>query len=455
MSEPLSILVVDDDVQLAALLRRQLEYLGCAVTVAGTIGAGRLELERARFDLALVDYRLPDGEGHTLVRAALGSGRAAVAYCMTGEAHCKNVVEAMRAGATDVLEKPFAPERVRAIVDARRAAATTDLAAWRRRYAPELLGEERALTDVLRVIHSVADTACTVLVTGESGTGKEEVARALHQASGRRDQRFVALNCAAIPETLLEAELFGHARGAFTGAVQAREGRIAQADGGTLFLDEIGDMPLSAQTRLLRVLQDHAVTPIGGDRAQQVNVRVVAATNRDLEAMVEAGTFRADLYYRLSVICVELPPLRERPGDVALLARHFIGRANRKNGREVAGLTDEAAASLSEHRWPGNVRELYNVIERAVVIKRSGVLGADDLTLPRRGRARLSVVPAPAAAPEAADGDSLHLRTALDGVEKKLITEALGRTGGNRTEAAALLGLNRSTLVEKLRKLGG
>jgi transcriptional regulator with GAF, ATPase, and Fis domain len=285
-----------------------------------------------------------------------------------------------------------------------------------------------------------------VLIYGESGTGKELVARAVHDASPRRDKPFVPINCAAIPESLIEDELFGHTRGAFTGAEAARQGRIASADGGTLFLDEIGDMPIIAQAKLLRVLQERALTPVGGDRSIPVDIRVVAATNRDLDAMVAAGSFRADLLFRLRVIEVRLPPLRDRGDDILTLARSFLAQANRRNNRSVTGFDPAAESTLAGHAWPGNVRELANTIERAVILKRQGLLSAADLRLTgKRG--------APAAAPAAAAPDDLNLRSTLDKTEKRLIAIALERSAGNRTEAAALLGLNRTTLVEKMKRV--
>jgi two-component system response regulator HydG len=308
-------------------------------------------------------------------------------------------------------------------------------------------------------VHNVADTNCTVLISGESGTGKELVARALHAASGRRDKPFVAINCAAIPDTLIEAELFGHARGAFTSADGRRDGLILSAHGGTLFLDEIGEMPAAAQAKLLRVLQDHTVTPVGSDRPVPVNVRIVAATNRDLEAAVEDGSFRGDLYFRLSVIPIDLPSLRERPGDVMPLARHFLDRYRRELKRAVTGFEPDAEEALRAYSWPGNVRELANTIERAVALHASGCLTAADLRLGGKSGRRtpsssasmhaLPPSPPPALRPEG----NLNLRDAIDHIERQYIHQALERTGGNRSEAAALLGLNRSTLLEKIRKL--
>jgi DNA-binding NtrC family response regulator len=487
MTEPVvSVLVVDDEPQFRTGLERLLSRNGCEVRTASSVSEARAALEQDPVDLAIVDFCLGDGDGPDIVRWAMAKSRMDAAYCMTGNPTTAHVVAAMRAGCADVIEKPFDTDRITAIVEERRARARHDLQSWRKRYAPELLGEDPALLELIDALRNVAATQCTVMIGGESGSGKELAARALHRASPRRDKPFVALNCAAIPEQLIEAELFGHVRGAFTGAVGAREGRIVAAHGGTLFLDEIGDMPLAAQAKLLRVLTDACLTPVGADHPIPIDVRVVAATHRDLEGMVEAGTFRDDLYFRLAVVTLVMPPLRERPGDVLPLARSFLMAANHRTGRDVADFDDGAKMYLQEHAWPGNVRELANAVERAVVLKGSGMVRASDLQGPRRRRPtaqpavppaptpRLPEIPshmsaasppvarpaappvatAPAAPPAGARPESLDLRAAIDGVERRMILEALDRTGGNRTEAAALLGLNRTTLVEKLRKLG-
>jgi len=306
-----------------------------------------------------------------------------------------------------------------------------------------VVGDDLELLRALSMARDVAASPSTVLITGESGTGKELFARALHAASLRKGA-FVALNCAALPENLIEAELFGHARGAFTGAAGARAGHILAADGGTLFLDEIGDMPLAAQARLLRALQEKQVTPLGADEPINVDVRVLAATHKNLDELVDQGKFREDLYFRLSVIPLHLPALRERPGDVLLLARSFLERRARP-GQSPLVLSPEAEAALVRHPWPGNVRELAHAMERASLLAKKGTVGAEDLgaLLRRRGGGPVEKPAEP----------SLNLRAAIDTVERELIQKALEKTAGNRTEAAALLGLNRTTLVEKLRKL--
>jgi DNA-binding NtrC family response regulator len=323
------------------------------------------------------------------------------------------------------------------------------LLTWREAIAPTFIGTAPAFLDVLETIRRVAQTNATILVSGESGTGKEEAALALHKASSRSKRAFVAINCAAIPENLLESELFGHSKGAFTNATGAREGHIVAADGGTLFLDEIGDMPLSAQVKLLRVLQQREVFPVGADRAVPVDIRLVAASNRDLPAMVAAGTFREDLFYRLSVISIHMPALRDRSEDIVALARHFVGIHAQRCSVATPVLSFAAEQALAAHSFRGNVRELGNVIERAVVLCQTGQIERSDLAL---------VLPRPALVVSKVAADEmprgLHLKSALDQLERRMIDEALRRSEGNRTEAAALLGLNRSTLVEKIRRFG-
>ncbi len=462
-SQQVSILLVDDEAPLRRALHRYLKRAGYDVHTAADLATGRAALEKRSFDVAIVDFRLPDGNGDSLIRWAVDNHRARWVYCMTGHASCRTAVDVMRAGCVDVLEKPVDAADIEVLIATKAAARNTteeELDEWRHRYARHIAGDDARLRDALVTIKSVADTTCTVLITGESGTGKELLARAVHDGSPRRSGPFVALNCAAIPDSMVEAELFGHARGAFTGAVTERTGRCASAHGGTLFLDEIGDMPLAAQAKLLRMLQDRTITPVGADDSIEIDVRIVAATNKDLEAMVEEGTFRADLYYRLSVIPVHLPPLRERSGDAVLLAQSFVLAASERNGRSVTGLDATAHKALVSYDWPGNVRELHHVIERAVLLKGRGVLTADDLRLkkakhPPVAAAAAAVVTAAASATSkvpATTPEGLDLKRAIDQVERQLIDEALERTGGNRTEAAALLGLNRTTLVEKIRK---
>jgi transcriptional regulator with GAF, ATPase, and Fis domain len=353
---------------------------------------------------------------------------------------------------------------------------------WRQQFAGDVVGQSDALVSALDMVRRSAATDLSILITGETGTGKELFARAAHRGSNRRAKPFVAVNCAAIPEQLFEAELFGHARGAFTGAAGTRSGRFQSADGGTLFLDEIGDLPLAAQAKLLRVLEHGTVSPLGSDTEIQVDVRVIAATHRNLDEMVASGAFRADLYFRLAVVNVELPALRDRDGDFDLLLDGALASATRKTGYVIDGVDDDARAALRTHSWPGNVRELAHRIERAVVLAGGGVLKSAHLKLPTPARPASRPMPVLAVAPrggrpaiphhDLAEGTnpgmpmplgaaplsserSLDLRSALEHLERRLIDEALHEAGGNRTVAAALLGLNRTTLAEKLRKHAG
>ena len=334
------------------------------------------------------------------------------------------------------------------------------LSAWRSQFASEIVGDSPAIVEALETIQYVAATDCSILITGETGTCKELFARATHRASTRRGGAFIPVNCAAIPESLLESELFGHVKGAFTGADRARPGRFMSANEGTIFLDEIGDLPLLAQAKLLRVLEARTVCPVGSDTEVPVDVRVIAATHRNLEEMVAAGTFRADLYFRLAVVPVVLPALRDRAEDILRIADLCVARVRERIGRNVEGLDESAKAALLAYHWPGNVRELSHLIERAVLLSRRPRLAAGDISLPQpqkpkllaRGTETMMAIAAPPVAAAPTVSDTLDLKAALENLERDLIDRALAKAGGNRTEAAALLGLNRTTLVEKLRK---
>ena len=331
-----------------------------------------------------------------------------------------------------------------------------DFATWRAQYAAEIIGESTPIITALETIQQVASSTCSILITGETGTGKELFARATHRASPRRNRPFIPVNCAAIPETLLETELFGHVKGAFTGATNARPGRFMTANEGTIFLDEIGDLPLSAQAKLLRVLEERVVSPVGSDSDIPVDVRIVAATHRNLEEMVAQGKFRADLYFRLAVVPISLPSLRNRAEDILRLADICVARACERLGRSIEGFDTAARAAMCNYAWPGNVRELAHMVERAVLLARKSQLGEADLQLPnskqRFAQASSEIQPLNRETPTSESVTSLDLRSALENLEREMIDRALQKAGGNRTEAAALLGLNRTTLVEKLRK---
>ena len=415
------------------------------------------QLASRTWDLVIVDLGVADAP--EMITRALASGRVRIAYGLMIEGRSDPIGAAMGAGAVDVLSRSVIAARMEEIVEQASLRRPSSIAGWRDALGLELHGEDARTLELLGLIRKVAATHSTVLITGESGTGKELIASSIHKASPRARKPMVAINCAALPDNLIESELFGHARGAFTGADRARDGKLVAADGGTLFLDEVGELPLAAQAKLLRVLQEQKVTPVGSNVAVPVDVRIVAATNRDLETQVAEGRFRADLYFRLNVVHLEASPLRDRVGDILPLARLFLARANLRHGGQVTGFAADAEEALVNHRWPGNVRELGNVIERAVVLADGGPLRASCLRLATpRVITSVPAVPNVAAANTntnhaAPEGPSLNLRAALDQVERRYIERALERADGNRTEAAALLGLNRTTLVEKIRKL--
>src|SRR5262245_62119026 len=447
------ILLCDDEDSLCRSLGRILRAAGHeVVAMDGVRGVARLKEER--FDLILTDIRMPDVNGFEVLAAARAHAPGTPVIAMSGSAEIPDAVRAMHAGARDFLIKPF---EVRTLEDAVAAVLKptpanepeTDALAWRDDHAPSMLGSDPALLPALSMLAKVADTRCTVLITGASGTGKELAARSLHAGSARAKKPFVAVNCAAIPVNLVESELFGHARGSFTGATAARMGRFAQADGGTILLDEIGEMEPGVQAKLLRLIQDGELYPVGEETPTQIDVRVLAATNRDLEREVAAGRFRADLFWRLNVIPVELPALRDRASDIVPLARHFLARANEKHKRAVAGFDPPVLALFEGYRWPGNIRELENVVERAVIVKARGTIGVADLPpairTPRNPTPKETPV---VGLPE----DGTDLRAMLEAVGEGLIGERRERTGGNKNRAAELLGLNRTTLVEKLRR---
>jgi len=445
------ILIADDDAAFRGGLAETLADAGHRVVEVADGPAALLELERERLDAAIIDLRMPGLSGLQLLarRQQRGLAPGLPIIVLTGFAEAANTIEAMRLGAFDHLSKPIGREQLLATLDAALAAATLSAE------APAPAGDDDAAdpeafignSDAMREVHKRIGRAtrsqAAVLVTGETGTGKELVARALHRHGTRAGGPFVALNCAAIPAELLESELFGHVKGAFSGAHADRAGRFEQAHGGVLFLDEIGDMPLLMQAKLLRVLQEQEVTPVGASRARRVDVRVVAATHRDLEQAVLDGTFRADLRFRLDVLRVQLPALRERLADVLPLAEHFL-----RLGASGKRLSREAAQRLMGHDWPGNVRELRNVIERAAAGARAEVLRGEDIELAARGTPNDALGSGPD------DGAELTLPQAVERLERRLIERALQRAQGNRTEAARLLGIRRQLLYAKLAALG-
>jgi DNA-binding NtrC family response regulator len=447
------ILLCDDEESLCRSLGRILRSAGHeVVTVDGPGAYGRVRQER--FDLILTDIRMPGVTGFDILAAARTHAPNTPVIAMSGSAEIPDAVKAMHAGARDFLIKPFDTRALEEAVSNVLKPPTTpgpeiDPQSWRDKHAPWLLGTDPAMGSVLELLSQVADTRCTVLITGESGTGKELAARSLHAGSARSGKPFVAVNCAAIPPNLVESELFGHSKGAFTGATMSRLGRFAQADTGTIFLDEIGDMELGVQAKLLRLIQDGELYPVGEETPTKIDVRILAATNRNLDHEVAAGRFRADLYWRLNVIPIEMPALRDRPTDIVRLAEHFLTRAAERHRRPVTAFEPAALGALKSYPWPGNIRELENVVERLVIVKGNGTLGFADLPTSIRTPREITHTGSPL--PELPK-DGTDLRAMLEAVEDRMIGEALERTGGNKNRAAELLGLNRTTLVEKLRR---
>jgi DNA-binding NtrC family response regulator len=452
------LLLCDDEEALCRGLARLLRSAAFDVVTADGPG-GIHKLAEENFDIILTDLRMPGANGFDILEAARRKDPSTPVIVMSGSAEIPDAVRAIRAGARDFLIKPFEFKGLEEALHGAMhghgpvtaATPVPDAFAWRDRTAPWLLGNDPAIGPVLSTICQVADTKCTVLITGESGTGKELVAKSLVSGSPRARKAFVAVNCAAIPDTLVESELFGHAKGSFTGASSSRIGRFAQADNGTIFLDEIGEMELNVQAKLLRLIQDGEFYPIGETNATRVDVRILAATNRKLETEVANNRFRADLFWRLNVIPIELPPLRQRLSDIPLLTEHFIRRANDHHRRQVSGIEPEAMMVLKRHSWPGNIRELENMIERLVIMKGSGSLGLSDLPAALRSAPR-ELTPVQSGVLPELPADGTDLRAILEAVEERMIAEALERTGGNKNRAAELLGLNRTTLVEKLRR---
>ena len=444
-----NILVVDDDAAHRTMLRALLGGWGYAVTEADDGGRAVDQVHRRAFDLILMDIRMLKVSGIEALTRIKTINPAIPVILMTAFSSVETAVEAIRRGAYDYLTKPLDFDKLRLTIE--RAMEHLRLEAENRRLKadlgqrldrPHIIGNSPAMQALLETVAQVAPTEATVLISGESGTGKELVATAIHDNSHRRRGPLVKINCAAITETLLESELFGHEKGAFTGADRRKEGRIVQAHGGSLFLDEVGEMPLTMQVKLLRVLQEREVTRVGGEQIIAVDVRLIAATNRRLEEMVSAGTFREDLYYRLNVVGLEIPPLRRRPEDIPLLANHFLGHFAEKNRKAIRGFTPQAVDWLVKHAWPGNVRELMNAIERAVVLGRGEFLDRSDFSI----AAPPGTTPAPPEPSPGLTGGS------LEDLERQAVLATLEQAGGNKSEAARRLGITRKTLHQKLKK---
>jgi DNA-binding NtrC family response regulator len=446
------VLVVDDDAGVRYTLREVLESSGLAVDEACDGAEALARYDAAPVGLVITDLRMPRLDGMELLRALLGRTPAPRVVVVTAHGSERQAVEAMKAGAWDYFRKPFENDELLAVVgralEAERLAGENERLRGELALSGSMVFASEAMRRLAVLVARVAPRDVTVLVTGESGTGKERVAEAIWRASRRASRPLVRFNCAALAPELAEAELFGHARGAFTGAVRARPGLFGEADGGTLLLDEVGELAPAAQAKLLRVLQDGEVRPVGEERARRVDVRVLAATHRDLREEAAQGRFREDLFYRLNVVTLRVPPLRERPGDVPVLARAFLARAAERFGLAPPRVDDALLHRLAGRPWPGNVRELEHAVESLVALSPEGEL---DLSL-------LPGEPVPPGAARAvaapATGGAAPLRARVEAYERDLVAEALRAAGGNRSEAARALGISRVTLHDKLRKYG-
>jgi DNA-binding NtrC family response regulator len=441
-----AVLVVDDDPMVVSSLKAFIEMRGYQFASAGGVSDAKRALATQPVDLVLLDLYLPDGDGLEVLDQAVELDPRPVVLAMTARAEIHGAVSAVRRGATDYLPKPLDFDDLGARVD-----RALDHASMRRRLMvleeqqkqrTSAVAQSPAMKEVLALAARVAATpTSSALLIGESGVGKEIVASYIHEMSERRSGPFVRVNLAAIPENMVEAELFGSLRGAFTDAKRDRAGHFASADGGTLLLDEVCEFKAELQPKLLRALEERSFFPVGSDRERRMNVRVLAATNRDPMDQIARGLLREDLYYRLSTIVIRIPPLRERREDILPLATHFLERFRAELGRPRASFTASAAATLADYKWPGNVRELRNVVERAMIVAEADALGKSDLGLP-----------SDAGGPAQADGSDAAL--SLEDVEKRHIAHVLERTGGSKTRAASVLGVSRSTLWEKLKRYG-
>ncbi|MBW8895003.1 MAG: sigma-54-dependent Fis family transcriptional regulator [Acidobacteria bacterium] len=450
------LLLVDDESALREAIAERLADHGFIVEQADSGEHALQRLTDFAFDILITDLRLPGIDGGKVIDAALERYPEIIAIVITGYGTVKDAVEAIKQGAADFITKPFQFDALlhvlRSALEQRRLKSEN---AYLRsqledRYRIDgLVGRSRVMRELFQLLETVAATSSTVLITGETGTGKELAARAIHHNSPRRANRFVALNCSAIPETLLEAELFGHVRGAFTGAVGTRQGRLEQAHKGTLFLDEVATMSPALQAKLLRVLQEREFERVGDSHTVKIDVRVIAATHSDLARMVADGSFREDLFYRLNVIPVQLPPLRERREDIPLLVQHFLQKLSAESGRSSVTISQDALRRLMAHPWPGNIRQLENAIERALAFSQGrSQIDVQDLTADIQQQ-----TPAADSSEVWFPDEGLDLARHIDGIELALIRRSLERTHGNKRQAAKLLNLKRTTLIEKLKRL--
>ena len=449
------ILVIDDEQSIQEFLRLLLEEGGYRVTTAGSVEEGRDRFQQDGFDLVLCDMIMPDGNGLDLLQEIKQQEARTSVIMMTAYTSTKTAIEAMKQGAYDYISKPFDVEELKVVVQkALEKAELVDENLFLRRELEDkyrfsnIIGRSRPMQEICALIERVSRTSSTVLVEGESGTGKELIARAIHYESPRAGHRFLSVNCGALPEDLLESELFGHERGSFTGAVREKKGLFREAHGGTLFLDEISEMSPSMQVKLLRALQEKKVRRVGGNEEEEVDVRIIAATNRDLKEQTETGQFREDLFYRINVIPIRLPPLRRRREDIPLLVDFFIKKYSEGMGIDPKKISVEVMRTLESYHWPGNVRELENVIERALALSTGEAMGTDDLP------AHL-MHPLPDPGDETVLPDNgLQLEPYLDDVRRQLMAQALDRCNGIQTQAAKVLGMTFRSFRYYARKMG-
>ncbi|MBC8352776.1 MAG: sigma-54-dependent Fis family transcriptional regulator [Planctomycetes bacterium] len=446
-----SLLLVDDDRHVLDSMSDWLREQGYEVAEASSRAEAIQQIDNRTYDLVLADVRLQDGDGFDVLAHCREHQPATTVILLTGYGTVETGVEAIRAGAFDLLTKPLIDEEL--LMSIRRALSQREVIEENKKLKEQLdlrfgmeniIGHDHRMLKIYDMIDSIADTKATILITGESGTGKSLIARAIHRRSGRREGAFVEIACGALPEALLESELFGHVAGAFTGAAGEKMGKFLQADGGTIFLDEIGTASPSMQVKLLRVLQDFEFEQVGGTKTFHVDSRVVLATNEELSQAVAEGRFRQDLFYRVNVINIELPSLRERISDIPLLAQHFLDSVCEESGRQVEGFSEEALTALRRYQWPGNVRELQNIVERAVLLGKGPRITVADLPGQLASGAPVSVQSSPGAS----------LKNALDAPERQIILDALQANNWNRNATAELLGINRTTLYKKMKKLG-
>ncbi len=470
MSDAVRVLIADDEPNLRKVLATILVREGYEVVQAADGQEAVAVVDQGGVDAIITDLKMPKMDGMAVLRRVVADAPDVPVIIITAHGSVDSAVGAVKAGAFDYIEKPFEQEQIRQVV----AKAVAQGEAQRRMPRPflhtgetahgrfGLVGESPTMRQIYSVIEKIADTPSTVLITGESGTGKELVAKALHEHSSRKDAPFIKINCAAIPKTLMESELFGYEKGAFTGAVGSKPGRFELADKGTLFLDEIGEIPVEMQVKLLRALQESEFERVGGIKTIKVDVRLVTATNRDLEKETRAGNFREDLYYRLNVVPLHIPPLRERRDDIPLLVDHIVRKFNERLKKNVTGVEPEALERLTQHAWPGNIRELENVLERTLLFCEAPRIRLQDLP----AEVGMSGVPVAAGPPAAASTSSSSLpvgelqslkdivRAETERVERELIQRALDETGGNVTQAAKLLKISRKSLQMKMKEFG-